>query len=292
MTIGTGRESQPAHHTQDDSLRSVDAFAVLQPTLWAKKYSKAFDMHIVLLHDSPRSCMKGGKLMIVYMELSSLVHDLGFSSKVLYGVSNQVGKHYHQVSIPKANGSTRSLHVPDAQLKAIQRKINDVLLAPEPISPCATAYRPGCSTKINAMLHVGQPVLLKLDILHFFDSITYPMVKEKVFPADRFSEANRILLTILCTHQEAVPQGAPTSPAISNIIMRDFDSKIGAWCERHSIGYTRYCDDMTFSGYFDPEQLIDLVKSELRKMGFFLNGKKTTLVRDGRQKIVTGLVVN
>ncbi len=230
--------------------------------------------------------------MIVYTELSSLVHDLGFSSKALYGVSNQIGKHYHQVSIPKANGGARSLHVPDAQLKAIQRRIHDVLLAPEPISPYATAYRPGCSTKINAMLHVGQPVLLKLDILHFFDSITYTIVKERVFPADRFSEANRILLAILCTHNEVVPQGAPTSPAISNIIMRDFDSKIGAWCERHSIGYTRYCDDMTFSGYFDPEQLIDLVKSELRKMGFFLNGKKTTLVRDGRQKIVTGLVVN
>ena len=166
--------------------------------------------------------------MIVYRELSSLVHDLGFPAKTLYGLSNQIAKHYHQASLPKASGGIRSLHVPDKALKAVQRRINEVLLAPEPISPYATAYRAGCSTRINAMLHVNKPMLVKLDILHFFDSIIYPLVKEKVFPADRYSEANRILLTILCTYHEAVPQGAPTSPAISNIIMRDFDDTIRA----------------------------------------------------------------
>lgn len=230
--------------------------------------------------------------MIVYRELSSLVHDLGCSERVLYGLSNQIPKHYHQVSIPKAGGGTRSLQVPDPMLKAVQRKINEVLLAPEPISPYATAYRPGCSTKINAMLHVGKPVLVKLDILHFFDSIIYPLVKEKVFPAERFSEPNRILLTILCTYHEAVPQGAPTSPAISNIIMRDFDDTIGRWCGKRGVAYTRYCDDMTFSGDFEPAPLIELVRSELRRMGFLLNDGKTAVIRDGRQKIVTGLVVN
>ena len=230
--------------------------------------------------------------MIVYRELSSLVHDLGYSGKVLYGLSNQISKHYHQVSIPKANGGTRTLQVPDDMLKAVQRKSNEVLLAPEPISPYATAYRPGCSTMINAKLHVGKSVLMKLDILHFFDSIIYPIVKEKVFPAERFSEPNRILLTILCTNRDAVPQGAPTSPAISNIIMRDFDDTIGRWCGKRGIAYTRYCDDMTFSGDFDPAPLIDLVRSELRKMGFLLNDKKTAIIRGGRQKVVTGIVVN
>ncbi len=169
--------------------------------------------------------------MIVYRELSSLVHDLGFPAKTLYGVSNQITKHYHRVSIPKASGGTRSLHVPDPVLKAIQRRIHEVLLAPEPISPYATAYRIGCGTRINAMLHVNKPMLVKLDILHFFDSIIYPLVKEKAFPADRFSEANRILLTILCTYDVAVPQGAPTSAAVSNIIMRVFDNTIGVWWE-------------------------------------------------------------
>ena len=230
--------------------------------------------------------------MVVYRELSSLTHDLGYSAKALYSVSNQIGKHYHAVSIPKASGGTRSLHVPDDQLKAIQKKIYDIILAPEPISPYATAYRPGCSTKINAKLHVGRSVLVKLDILHFFDSIIYPIVKERVFPAERYSDPNRILLTILCTYHEAVPQGAPTSPAISNIIMREFDDTIGRWCDNRGIAYTRYCDDMTFSGDFDPAPLIELVRSELRKMGFLLNDKKTVIIRGGRQKVVTGIVVN
>ena len=230
--------------------------------------------------------------MVVYRELSSLTNDLGFSRRTLYGVSNQITKHYHTTVIPKADGGTRTLHIPDKQLKAIQRQINEIILAPTPISPFATAYRPGCSTKINALLHVGKPVLLKLDILHFFDSIIYPLVKETAFPADRFSESNRILLTILCTYHDSIPQGAPTSPAISNIVMRGFDNMIGKWCESQKIGYTRYCDDMTFSGNFDPAQVIDLVRGELRGMGFFINGKKTALIRDGRQKIVTGLVVN
>ncbi len=230
--------------------------------------------------------------MIVYKELSTLVRDLGYSARTLYGVSNRIGKHYHPVAIPKPGGGTRTLQIPDGLLKAIQRRICEVLLAPEPVSPWATAYRPGCGAGINAALHVGRPLLLKLDILHFFDSVGYPLVKDRVFPAERFSEANRILLTILCTHREALPQGASTSPAISNIIMREFDETVGGWCAARGIAYTRYCDDMAFSGRFDPGPLTALVREELRKMGLFLNERKTALIRDGRRKTVTGLVVN
>ena len=79
---------------------------------------------------------------------------------------------------------------------------------------------------------------------------------------------------------------------ISNIIMRDFDNKIGAWCYEHEIAYTRYCDDMTFSGDFDPKLVIHLVKSELKKLGLFLNDQKTVVVRKGQKHSVTGIVVN
>ena len=230
--------------------------------------------------------------MITYRELSSLSKDLGFSAKALYAVSYHRHSHYHQTKIPKANGEFRELYVPDAFLKAIQRRIVDRLLAYEEVSPYATAYRIGGSTLANAAPHVGQPVLLKMDIRHFFDNIIYPLVKEKAFPSERYSEQNRILLTMLCMFKDSLPQGAPTSPAISNIIMRDFDNVVGTWCMSQKITYTRYCDDMTFSGDFDPSAVILLVKSELRKMGLFINDKKTTIVRDGQKKIVTGIVVN
>ena len=230
--------------------------------------------------------------MVVYKEFSSLVRDLGFSGKTLYSVSNHINKHYHPVRIPKKNGEYRQLNVPDDLLKAIQRKINNTLLQMEEISPYATAYRIGGSTRLNAYPHIGKGVLLKMDIRHFFDKLIFPLVKEKAFPVNRYSEQNRVLLTFLCTYKDALPQGAPTSSNISNIIMKDFDDKVGAWCADNGISYTRYCDDMTFSGDFDPTQVIHLVRKELRKMGLYINNKKTVIARKGQYQSVTGIVVN
>ena len=133
--------------------------------------------------------------------------------------------------------------------------------------------------------------IYKLDIRHFFDNIIYPTVK-KAFPSDRYSEQNRILLALLCSFRDTLPQGAPTSPGISNIIMRDFDFAVGQWCDSHAISYTRYCDDMTFSGEFDPASVIAMVRNELQKTGLFLNESKTTVVHKGQKQQVTGIVVN
>ncbi len=230
--------------------------------------------------------------MITYRELSSLTQDLGFSAKTLYAVTSHQSRHYHQVLIPKTDGNQRELFVPDKLLKSIQRAIAEKLLAYEPISPYATAYRPGSSPMVNAAPHVGKPTLLKLDIRQFFDHVIYPLVKNKIFPAERYSEANRILLTLLCVYRDALPQGAPTSPVISNIILKEFDNAVGFWCLARGITYTRYCDDMTFSGDFDPQAVKQFVKVELRKLGLFLNDKKTVVARKGQKKIVTGIVVN
>ena len=230
--------------------------------------------------------------MIVYREFSSLVRDLGFSGKALYSVSNHIHAHYRSVSIPKGNGEIRELHVPDELLKSIQRRIHVVLLSSEPISPYATAYRIGGSTCRNASPHQGKAVVLKLDIRHFFDRLIYPIIKEKAFPAERYSEQNRVLLSLLCIYRDVLPQGAPTSPTISNIVMREFDDRVGGWCAAQGIAYTRYCDDMTFSGDFDPAPVKRFVKDELKHLGLFLNDKKTVVVRRGQRQTVTGLVVN
>lgn len=230
--------------------------------------------------------------MIIYKEFSSLLKDLGFSGKTLYSVSNHIKRHYHIVKIPKSNGEVRELTVPDDLLMSIQRAINNKLLCLEEVSHYAMAYRQGRSTKINSTPHVNKPVILKMDIRHFFDHLIFPLIKEKAFPATRYSEQNRILLTFLCTYKDALPQGAPTSPAISNIIMREFDNFIGGWCNDRNIAYTRYCDDMTFSGDFDPKLVITLVRNELKKLGLYLNDRKTTIVRKGQRQSVTGIVVN
>jgi len=233
-----------------------------------------------------------GSFMIVYRELSSLERDLGIPAKTLYAVSKRLGDHYRRMRIPKRGGGERTLTIPDGILKKIQRRIADVLLNPMPVSRYAMAYRPGADTLKNARPHVNRPVVLKLDILHFFDSIRYSDVKEKVFPGEIYSESNRVLLAMLCYFQDALPQGAPSSPAITNVLMRDLDERLGAWCRARGIAYTRYCDDMTFSGDFDPREVISFVRQELKAQGFLLNGQKTRIQRAGQRQTVTGIVVN
>lgn len=230
--------------------------------------------------------------MIIYRELSSLSQDLGFRAQTLYAVSNRLDKHYRRVQLPKKGGGCRSLSVPDPVLKAIQRQITDTLLIHMPVSRFAAAYRCGSSVMHNAAPHIGKDVVLKLDILHFFDSIRYSAVKDAAFPPQIYAEPLRILLTMLCYYRDTLPQGAPSSPAISNILLYPFDEQIGQWCAARGIAYTRYCDDMTFSGSFDPKQVIHLAASELSKLGFLLNTQKTRILRPGQQQCVTGLIVN
>lgn len=230
--------------------------------------------------------------MIVYRERSSLTKDLGIPAYKLYLMSNSIARHYHNVNIPKRDGGVRTLSVPDEKLKDVQRRIATVLLPLEPVSSYATAYALGSDILKNASLHVGKNKVLKLDIKNFFDSILYSQVKEKVFPAFRYSEENRVLLAMLCYHKDSLPQGAPTSPAISNIIMYEFDEKVGQWCKERNITYTRYCDDMTFSGDFKSGEVIKFVASELKKYGFFLNSRKISVNNLSKRQSVTGLVVN
>ena len=230
--------------------------------------------------------------MIVYRELKSIETGLGFSAKTLYALSNNIDKHYHNAFIPKSDGTKRKLSVPDFILKQVQRSIVDNILAYYPISRYAKAYAFGASVQKNAMPHVGKKKILKLDVEGFFDNIIYSKVKDVVFYEEKFAEPIRILLSMLCYHRDTLPQGAPTSPAITNIIMYDFDEKIGAYCEQKGIAYTRYCDDMTFSGDFDEKEVIELVKGELRKMGLFLKNRKTAVIPNTKRQTVTGIVVN
>lgn len=230
--------------------------------------------------------------MIVYKELSSIETDLGFSAKTLYSLSNKISKHYVRVCIPKRSGGLRTLYMPDDLLKMVQKKIAKVILAYEPVSKYATAYKIGASIQKNAKKHVGKEKILKLDIYRFFDNIKYWLVKDIVFPEERFSEQNRILLSVLCFYNDVLPQGAPTSPIITNIIMREFDETVGNWCKEKDINYTRYCDDMTFSGSFDEKEIIEFVSTELKKLGLLLNKRKTVVANNSQRQFVTGIIVN
>lgn len=212
--------------------------------------------------------------------------------KCLYAVSRHTETHYRKTYRKKADGSLRPLLEPDYLLKHIQRNLLRNVLEKIPVSECAAAYRKGVSIKDNAAVHVGRPQILKLDIENFFGSITESMVFTKVFPREYFPYPAAALLTALCCFEGYLPQGAPTSAAASNLVMKEFDQYMDGWCRERGIIYTRYCDDLTFSGAFDRAEVKNKVRAFLNAMGFELNKKKTQHLTAGQRQTVTGVVVN
>ena len=216
----------------------------------------------------------------------------GYDIQYLYYINRTIERHYRPCEIPKKGGGTRTLRVPDENLKAIQRTLMINHIAKIPVSQYATAYRRGSSAIVNAGKHVGQSKVLRLDIEDFFGSVTCDQVYLAAFNRKWFKPHMGKLLASLCCFHDSLPQGAPTSPALANIIMRPFDEHIAAWCAARGITYTRYCDDMTFSGDFNESAVISKVTGFLREMGFELNKSKTCCTGQGQRQIVTGITVN
>lgn len=210
----------------------------------------------------------------------------------LYALSNRPEEHYHPVWIPKRSGGYRRLDVPDPLLKQVQRNILHHVLDGFSVSPAATAYRRNCCAAWGAAVHRGKRLVLKLDIYDFFGSITFPLVLGYGFPAAYFPEQVRVLLASLCCCRQRLPQGAPSSPALSNLVMKSFDEAMMSWCGSREIAYTRYCDDMTFSGDFNPASVIGRVRGFLESMDMELNWKKTAVCSQAGRQVVTGITVN
>ncbi len=101
-----------------------------------------------------------------------------------------------------------------------------------------------------------------------------------------------MVLTYLCTYDNHLTQGSPTSAYISNLVMKNFDETIGSWCDLNQITYTRYSDDMTFSGNFNPQEVIMKVRKLLYKLRLKLNNNKIHIIKRNSSQNVTGIVVN
>ena len=112
------------------------------------------------------------------------------------------------------------------------------------------------------------------------------------FPIEYFPKSVGMILTYLCTYDNHLTQGSPTSAYISNLVMKEFDEELGNWCNLRNISYTRYSDDMTFSGAFNPSELITKVRKMLYKLGLELNNDKIHIVYKSSSQNVTGIVVN
>lgn len=212
--------------------------------------------------------------------------------KKLFYFAKNADQEYRPITIKKKSGGIRRLYAPSRQLWSYQNKIRRQILVNLPVSPYASAYVRGRTLAQNAAPHVGKRYLLKLDITDFFGSIRFFQVYCAAFNTRYFPKQIGVMLTSLCCREDVLPQGAPTSPALSNLVMYNFDNNLGRWCAARDIAYTRYCDDMTFSSDRPLFVVYQKAKSMLEEMGFELNERKTRFVTSANRQSVTGLTVN
>ncbi len=203
---------------------------------------------------------------------------------------------YHQFTIAKRSGGKRKISAPSKELKRIQRLILRRLLSHLKSHPNVTGFEKGHSIVTNANLHVNKAVVVRMDIKDFFANTPAARVDRFFRRIGWNAEASK-LLTKICMHKRRLPQGAPTSPRLSNLVNYPIDARLAALASKLSASYTRYADDMTFSFEEDNRNqiagAINVTKDVLEDYGYKLHQKKKLrITRPHQRQQVTGLVVN
>lgn len=229
--------------------------------------------------------------------------------------------HYVQFTVPKKSGGQRTLSAPHKALKTAQKWILDNIVGKLPCAPAAHGFLPGKSILTNAQEHVGRDFVLNMDLEDFFPSITFPRVRS-VFQRAGYSGAVATILALLCTEcprrtvqyagktyhvatgLRGLPQGACTSPGLSNQVARRLDRRLTGLANKLNLTYTRYADDLTLSGALpilpggadNKKHGVGYVMARVRHIAeaenLRVNAKKTRVLRRGAAQLVTGLVVN
>jgi RNA-directed DNA polymerase len=216
---------------------------------------------------------------------------VGYRTEYLLGAAYRTESFYRQFTVPKKNGSTRTISEPLPSLKEIQRWLLADLLYKVPLSRFAKAFRSDYSIKDNARFHRRQPLVLTMDLQDFFPSIARARVYD-MYRRLGYSQPVSNVLARICCYENALPQGAPTSPAISNIVCRRFDQRLGGYARRNNLRYTRYADDLTFSGQFQAGDVIGFVRKVASAEGFTVHPAKIRAMASHQRQAVTGVVVN
>jgi RNA-directed DNA polymerase len=219
------------------------------------------------------------------------------------------GQRYTPLILKKKHGGTRIISAPIVGLKILQHKLNQVLQAVYAPKSVVHGFVQNRGVVSNAESHARARYVLNIDLQGFFDNITFPRVRG-MFMAKPYSK-NKTVATVLariCCYQGVLPQGAPTSPIVSNMLLGRMDSQLKVLARTHKCTYTRYADDISFStfvnifprtiAHFAIEEaggaleigsaLNDLINSN----GFAINPAKSRLQHSSGRQVVTGLTAN
>jgi RNA-directed DNA polymerase len=226
---------------------------------------------------------------------------------------DRLDTHYTHFPILKSNGETRIISAPIPSLKDAQTWILHRILNRIEVNEAAHGFCRNRSIVTNARPHVGQDIVIKVDLQDFFGSIDYSRAIS-VFIDVGYSEPAAQIFSLLCTarvvkqgvtdreirytksHKRCLPQGAVTSPALSNIFCFTLDRNLAQLARALEFNYTRYADDLTFSGDRVAATKIDRLFVRLHEIvdreRFKINSDKTQILGKGQQQQVTGIVVN
>ena len=236
---------------------------------------------------------------------------------ITYYANPTIAKQRYKVfAIKKKSGGERKIHAPVRGLKSIQRALNLILQCVFEPNQAATGFIRGKSIVDNAKMHAGHHYIYSIDLKDFFPSIELHRVKAcfKLPPFNLTEEREPLaflLANLCCTPLEVerlkdyvwikeirpvLPQGAPTSPTITNIVAQQLDRKLTGLAKRFNVIYSRYADDITFSSYHNVYQKDGDFLNELQQIissqNFLINPDKTRLQKSVYRQEVTGLVVN
>lgn len=234
--------------------------------------------------------------------LRVLSDETGLSNVDLLTIIRTAPRRYKVYEIPKRSGGMREIAQPSRELKMLQRVLIAKYLVDLPVHSAAMAYRPSISIYDNAAAHAGSTPILKMDFKDFFPSIrsrdweSYCLKHGLLADGDREISSKLFFRRAKDERVQKLSIGAPSSPALSNILLFDFDTTIAAEAEKRGIAYTRYADDLTFSGQ-RAGMLRDMVKvvtratREMRSPKLRVNEEKTVFVTTANRRTVTGLVL-
>lgn len=196
---------------------------------------------------------------------------------------------YHEFEVIGKH-KIRKITSPSKRIKLRQQWILKEILEKNSISSCCHGFVKGRSILTNAQMHIGKKNILNLDIKDFFPSISEVMVEQQ-FKYMGYNEEVSKTLTNLCCYKGKLPQGAPSSPYLSNLVLYNMDKELYNFTNKLGVTYTRYADDMTFSCNTNIEKYRDNIEIIIEKHGFSINDKKTKYFDEKQRKIVTGLIV-
>jgi retron-type reverse transcriptase len=230
----------------------------------------------------------------VVLDFTNLALMIGISPRLITQMAVRPERHYRTFTIEKKSGSGRTINAPRVFLKVVQKFIADYLLCDLVVHDAAHAYIAGRSNITNAAVHRGASWIGSVDVTDFFGSITSRNI-ERLLVAQGFTAQAARTIRHLCSFEGCLPQGAPSSPILSNAFLFDSDVAIARYAALRGVSYSRYADDITVSGEnkIGICEVIEFTVRTLRLLNKLdINPAKTRISGPGSRKIVTGVIVS